>query len=95
MIYPYITFGIEVWGSANKALLDRIHIVQKRVIRCIGMAHHLEHTLPLFKRLRILKIDELFKLYILKQMHLYFTNESPKSISELFTQNEQIHRYET
>ena len=24
IIYPYITFGIEVWGCANKALLDRI-----------------------------------------------------------------------
>ena len=28
-------------------------------------------------------------------MHLYFTNESPKSIGELFTKNEQVHRYET
>ena len=29
-IYPYITFGTEVWGSANTALLDRIYIMQKR-----------------------------------------------------------------
>ncbi len=95
MIYPYKTFGIEVWGSANKALLDRICIMQKRVIRCIGTAHYLEPTLPMFKRLDILKADELFKLYILKQMHLHCKNESPKPISELFIKSVQVHPYQT
>ncbi len=73
MIYPYNTFDIEVWGSANKALLDRICIKPKRVIHCIWTVHYLEYTLPIFNAY-ILKVDELFKLYILKLMHLYCKN---------------------
>ncbi len=84
IIYSYITLGIEVWGSVSKVFLDRIYIIQNRIIHCIGNSHYLEHTLPIFKRLHILKIEELFKLYVLKQMPIYFKNESPKPIGELF-----------
>ncbi len=86
----YITFGIEVWGSANKALLDRICIMQKPIIRCIGAARYLEPSLLILKRLHILKVDELFKLYILKQDASLLQNESPKPN----TKNEQVHPYE-
>ncbi len=85
IIYYYITLGIEVWSSVNKEFLDRIYIIQNRIIHCIGNSHYLEHTFPIFKRLHILKIKELLKLYVLKQMHIYFKNESPKPICELFT----------
>ncbi len=71
MIYPYVTFGIEVGGSANKALLDRICIMQKPVIH--WTAHYLEHTLPKFKRLHFQKIEELVK-YILKDRCIFTSN---------------------
>ena len=33
--------------------------------------------------------------FVLKQMHLYRTGNTPKPIVELFTRNEEIHQYNT
>ena len=55
---------------------------------------NVELSLPILERLYILKVDELFKLRILQQMHLYCKNESLKPIGELFTKYEQAHSYE-
>ncbi len=56
---------------------------------------NLDHTLPLFKMLIILKIQGLSETLILKQMQMYNKNYVPVPISELFTRNKQIHSCNT
>ncbi len=39
MIYPYLTYGIELWGSAGKQELNKFEKkMQNRVARCIESA---------------------------------------------------------
>ncbi len=95
LVYPHLTYGVEVWGNAIKTLTDRVEKIQKRAVRCVARAHYLEHTLPLFDKLHILRFCDLVELCILKQMHLYRTGNTPKPIVELFTRNEEIHQYNT
>ena len=35
LIYSHIIYAIEVWGSASKTELDKILILQKRVMRLV------------------------------------------------------------
>ena len=40
MIYPYLSYAVEVWGAAKKSLLNSIEVAQKRAIHCIVSAHY-------------------------------------------------------
>ena len=33
IVYPFLLYGITVWGSASKTLLEPIHIMQKKIVR--------------------------------------------------------------
>ncbi len=96
MIYPYLTYGIESWGSASKQELNKkLEKMQNRVVRCIGSAQFLERNEIFYKRYHILKLNELHELHTLKQMHMYYLNETPLPISELFVRNHNIHDHNT
>ena len=75
-IYPHLTYCIPVWGNACKTYLDPLVKIQKRVIRLIKGAKKLDHTDPLFKELKILKISEIYvytlQLIMYKHHHNLF-----------------------
>ena len=66
LIYPYFQYCNVAWGNANKTLLHPIIIQQKRAVRLISHAAFLEHTHPLFKRLSLLKFNDINQLELLK-----------------------------
>ena len=37
-IYPYLTYGIEMWGTATKELLNKLTKLQNKAIRIVGRA---------------------------------------------------------
>ena len=58
LIFPYISYGIQVWGTAAALHLHRLHVLQKKIIRIICGVHTRTHTDPLFQLLGILNIDK-------------------------------------
>ena len=58
LIFPYISYGIQVWGTAAALHLHRLHVLQKKIIRIVCGVHPRTHTDPLFKLLGILNIDK-------------------------------------
>jgi hypothetical protein len=59
LIYPYLTYGIAAWGQACKTHLDKILILQKRVIRMMFFADRCDHAVPLFLDAHILPAGDL------------------------------------
>ena len=62
LIQSQLNYCILIWGFDCK----RIEKVQKKSIRVITCSRYNVHTEPLFKSLRLLKINDLFELNILK-----------------------------
>ena len=69
IIYPFLLHGIEVWDNINITLLDSIHILQKTFGRMAtfkdgypSIPGPLTLTPPLFHKLRLLNIFDIFKL---------------------------------
>ena len=62
LILPYLTYCIENWGNTHESNLNKIFLKQKRVIRIICRAKFYDHTNPLFKKLKILKLKDLREL---------------------------------
>ena len=48
LIYPYLTYGLVVWGQAAQMYLNKILVLQKRVLRITNFSTNREHAIPLF-----------------------------------------------
>ena len=72
MIHPYILYGLMLWGSAYKSYLHTIEILQKKAIRNVHKTKYNEHTMPLFRSSKILKIEDMYKLKLLMFMFSYY-----------------------
>ena len=62
LIYSYINYGLLVWGIES----SRIEALQKRAIRLVTNSAYIAHTTPLFIEEGLLKVQDIFKLKLLK-----------------------------
>ena len=76
---PYIHYCILAWGFNS----DRILKLQKRAVRIITHSHFLAHTDNLFKSLKILKVDYIFKLHQLTFYHKFVNDNLPACLSDI------------
>ena len=52
-VYPYLIYGVEIWGNACNVYLEPLVKLQKKCLRSITFSSYLEHTEPLFQDLEI------------------------------------------
>ena len=81
----HLQFGILSYGCAQKSMLKRIEMLQKKSVRLVANAAYRAHTEPIFNKLGILKFDDLYKYSIVCFMHQYATNRLPISFNGMFT----------
>ena len=94
-MYPYLIYGVEIWGNACNVYLHPLTKLQKKCLRIITFLSYLEHTEPFFQKLEILNFK---KLVIHRITMLVFTNSRqivPIAIHMLFARNVQYHNYNT
>ena len=84
-ILPHITYGLEVWGAANKTFLSRIVIIQKRIIRITSFKSLNHHSAPLFYELTILDVFKQYRLMIAIFMHDLLNNKLPHRFIDYFS----------
>ena len=68
---------------------------QKKAIRIITCGKYKSHTEPMFKRLNLLKVDDIFTCQCMSFYHKYVNNNVPLSRKSLFTCNATHHEYHT
>ena len=62
LVLSYINYGLLLWGIEVK----KLESIQKRAIRLITGSNYVAHTEPLFIQLGVLKVQDIFKLRLLK-----------------------------
>ena len=70
LIYPIFTYCNQVWGNACDTHLHLLVLLHKRCMRIITRSKYRDHTDPLFKKLGLLKMDQINKYFISKCMHV-------------------------
>ena len=63
-IYPYLSYNIIIWGSTFQTHLQPLIVQQKRTIRTIMGAGYIDHTDPLFRRLKLLKLQDIYYFHL-------------------------------
>ena len=102
IVYPFILYGIVVWGNASNTSIEPIHILQKKIVRMITNNDNfpivpgpLVHTLPLFHQLNMLKIYEIYKLQVGNFVFESINNISHSKSIINFTRASEIHAHNT
>ena len=62
LFLPYLNYGVIIWGRNQ----PRITKLQKRAVRLINKSKYNSHTEPIYKNMKLLKFDDIFKLNCLK-----------------------------
>ena len=79
LFLPHVHYGILTWGHNN----ERIEKLQKRAVRFITQSKYLAHTDPIFIKLNLLKIQDIFKLNQLKFYYKYLIKSLPDYFQNL------------
>ena len=95
LVYPYLIYCISVWGSTYSSNLNRIFLLQKKVIRIMSRSSYLARTDPLFKQLKILKLHNLYLFQVGKFMFLFKKGLLPDVFNDMFPLTNQVHSYIT
>ena len=61
LVLPHFHYCLLLWGSAVKEN-HSLHLLQKKALRIMTNSDYLTHTEPLSKKLRILKISDMFSV---------------------------------
>ena len=94
MILPYITYCIHVWGKAAATHLDKIHRLQKKIVRIINGVPPRTHSQPLFEKLNVMTIHQLYKYYVCVFMYKLYHTKLPPLFS-MIKRVSDIHNYFT
>ena len=94
-MYPYMNYCVSVWGNTYDSYLDPLAKLQKRAVRIVAGAHRNSPTDCIFKKLKILKLREIYiysvQLFVFKYHHKLL----PNIFDSFFALNSSFHSHET
>ena len=91
LIQPHLQYAILCWGFKQ----TRIFKLQKRAIRLITMNKYNAHTAPLFKKLGILTLPDIFRWSGLKFYYKLQNSQLPHHFMDNFYPTDAFHPYNT
>jgi len=84
LVRPHIEYGIGTWGGVKNSKLQKVRSFQKRQSERLTIVIFKAHSSPLFSKLKILNLDDTYKLCVLIFMHGYFNDNLPSSFQIMF-----------
>ena len=63
-VYPYIKYGIELYGSCCKNMMNRLQRQQNMILKMLYKKDRLYRTNDLYKELELLKCHDMHKFFI-------------------------------
>ncbi len=87
LIKPYFTYCITSWGNTTKGNMNKLYILQKKILRILTKSEFYAHTEPLYKKLKIMNICDLHQyfmgIFVYKSLNCLY----PKPWNNLFKRN--------
>ena len=94
-IYPYMTYCIEIWGSATQPHLNCLFLQQQKNIRIMNFSHYLAHTSPLFFFYGSSPFKKIYYRRIGLMMYKFNNNLLPNCLSQLYERTDSVHHHNT
>ena len=101
LIYSHIVYAIEVWGFAFKTELNKIFVLQKRVMRLLTLEVYpsapgpLIPTEPIFAKLNVLKVEDIYNHQVSKFVFKCIYRITPIQFHDWYKFTCGIHEHST
>ena len=83
-IYSRIQYGIEVYGSAAKTIINQLYVTQNKLLKVLFNKHYRYHTNNLHRELKLLKSEDIFNSLLLQFVHRTVRNNYPEPFKDYF-----------
>ena len=91
LVQPHLNYGVLLWGMNTKRILK----LQKWAVRAITSSKYNAHSDPLFIKLKLLKINDIYKLCTMKFFYKYKKQKLPAYFNGMFDLTYPAHHYNT
>lgn len=95
LISPYLVYCNIMWGVAKNSVLSPLFVLQKRAVRLCSGSKFRASSSPLFLNLRVLKLNDINKLYTAIFMYKEKCNILPISCQHLVPKLSSVRSHET
>ena len=95
LIHSQLLYALPVWCATYKTYLIKIKRLQNKAIRGVTKKKYIVRITPQYKKLQILKLDDLFILEIAKLMYLFIPNKMPDRFKNYFMYSTDVFSYST
>ena len=95
LIYPFLTYGILIWGNTYETTLKPLFVLQKKAVRIITFCKLDSCSSPLFKSLGLLKFFDIALFQIAIFMYKFHNNVLTAAFHSFFTKVTSVHNYNT
>ena len=92
LVLSHLQYCTLLWENSYCTNLNKLRILQKKAIRIITNYHYIAHTDPLFSKLKLLKLDDLYKHQLCIFMYKAANNKLPDAMSSMLTKY-NIHKH--
>ena len=89
-IYPYMSYCIEVWGSAANKYTESLLKLQKLCCRIISGSPPRTSSGPLFELLKIMRVSDIYEYCVLILMYKFYTGKLPRTFNTFFKMSERV-----
>ena len=96
LVEPYISYCNLVWAQdKSTCALEKIFKIQKKYCRLITFSHYRSHSNPLFSKLSILTVFDIYKFQLSLYMYKIINIHALRNDFLSFQYNQTIHGYNT
>ena len=95
LILPYLNYCNIAWASQPNGILDKLFVTQKKAIRILTNSTWNAHSLPLFKTLNLLTVQDINKLQISCFTYRALHHLLPHHFQHYFQLNSLLHSHNT
>ena len=95
LVYSRIQYGIELYGACSKNLLQKVQIIQNKLLKVLYNLPYRTDTNELHSKLKLLMVKDIYHMNILKFVYNSFNKKSIKQFNEYFKKHQTVHLHNT
>ena len=97
LFYSNITYGILAWGCAANSVVDKLFVVQKKIVKIICGKSIYDSSTESFLKLSALKLNDVSKFFCLNHMFKVFrdSNGTYDYLLQFMSSYQPTHEYNT
>ncbi len=90
-IYTKILYGLEVYGHTSRGNMNKIQVLQNKCLKTLYQKDWFTHTNDLHKELNVLKVEDIFKHFMVELVYKQRNNLLPDVFDSYFKPRNEIH----